>query len=53
MKAGKRPTLRQKKLLKKARLNAENWLVAKAPTGELHLIHRLNGKERVLKVNAV
>jgi hypothetical protein len=47
---GRNPTRRQKELIKKARLNAENWLVAKAPVGELHLMHRLSGKVRVLKV---
>jgi hypothetical protein len=50
---GRNPTRRQKELIKKARLNVENWLVAKAPTGELHLIHRLSGEERGFKVNAV
>lgn len=49
MKAGKRPTLRQKKLLKKARLNVDNWLVTKNLPDRLHIVNRLSGKERVLK----
>lgn len=52
MKAGKRPTLQQKKIIAKYRLNADNWLVTKAPPGELHIVHKLSGKERVLKVRA-
>ncbi len=32
MKHGKKPTLRQKKLMQAARLNYENWLVVKDTT---------------------
>ena len=45
---GKKPTLRQKKLIKSVGLNPENWLVAKSPPGELHLIHRHTGTKRVI-----
>lgn len=45
---GKRPTLRQKKAIAGMGLNPENWLIAKAPPGELHLIHRLTGTKKVI-----
>jgi len=45
---GKKPTLRQKKVIAAVRLNPENWLVAKAPPGELHLIHRHTGTKKVI-----
>jgi hypothetical protein len=50
MKQGKRPTRKQKLVLKAARLNPENWLVTKNLQGELHLVHRESGKERKLLV---
>ncbi|ALS27165.1 hypothetical protein IJ21_17640 [Paenibacillus sp. 32O-W] len=45
---GKRPTLKQKKTLKALNLNPDNWLIAKAPPGELHLIHRYTGAKRII-----
>jgi len=47
---GKNPTLKQKKAIAAVRLNPENWLVAKAPPGELHLIHRHTGTRKVIPV---
>lgn len=52
MKHGKRITLRQRKLIKAAGLNPDNWLVTKRLSNELHIVHKLNGKERVVKINA-
>ncbi len=49
MKHGKRLKRRHYELLKKAGLNPENWLITKDLQGEVHLSHRLTGKERVLK----
>lgn len=49
---GKRPTRRQKQLLKKAGLNYDNWLIEKAPPGELHLKHKDTGQRRILRVVA-
>ncbi|MHB8157400.1 MAG: DUF6906 family protein [Desulfocucumaceae bacterium] len=50
MKNGKRPTRRQKNLIADARLNPDNWLVAKNLPDCLHLEHRFSGRRRVLKV---
>jgi len=47
---GKKPTLRQKKAMQALRLNPDNWLVEKAPPGELHLIHRFTGTRKVIPV---
>lgn len=45
---GKKPTLRQKKTIAAIGLNPDNWLVAKAPPGELHLVHRYTGTKRII-----
>jgi hypothetical protein len=50
MKHGRRPTRRQKEIIKRARLNVDNWLVVKNLQGELHLENRVTGKTRILKV---
>lgn len=52
MKNGKRLLRRHKELLKKMRLNADNWLFIKDMPGELHLVHRLTDAVRVLKVGS-
>lgn len=48
MKHGKNPTKKQKIMLKESGLNPENWLVVKNTTGQLQLIHRTTGRQRVL-----
>lgn len=48
MKNGKRPTKNQKIAMKNAGLNADNWLVSKNITDELHLVHRNTGNKRVI-----
>lgn len=50
MKNGKRLKRRHKEILKKHGLNCDNWLYIKNPPGELHIVHRISGKVRVLKV---
>ena len=45
MKHGKRPSLKEKKLIatlkiKSRHLNPENWLVVKDTPAELHIIHK-------------
>ncbi|WP_299090392.1 hypothetical protein [uncultured Metabacillus sp.] len=52
MKQGKRPTRAQKKVLIKAGLNPNNWLIEKnlQHVNELHLIHRESGKLRIIAV---
>lgn len=52
MKNPKRPTRKQKQLLARRRLNPDEWLVTKTPPGELHLVHRYTGRERVLEMRA-
>ncbi|WP_420795395.1 DUF6906 family protein [Desulfofalx alkaliphila] len=47
---GKKPNLRQKRLIARARLNPNNWLVTKNPVGELYIQHRHTGSERVIKL---
>lgn len=48
--SGKRPTRRQKMIMAKWRLQPDNWLVVKdLPHGEMHVIHRVSGKERIIK----
>lgn len=49
MARGKKPTRKQKELIKKNRLNTDNWLVVKSPPGELHIIHRLTSSKRVIR----
>ena len=49
MKHGKNPTLRQKKLLAKCRLNPDNWLVVKDTPEIFEVVHRLSGKARALR----
>lgn len=48
MKNGKRPTRKQKILIKQRGLNPENWLVMKNLPKEMHIVHRVTGKTKVL-----
>ncbi|HJV46613.1 MAG TPA: hypothetical protein VJ824_12940 [Bacillota bacterium] len=48
MKNGKKPSRKQKEAIKFARLNPENWLITKALSDKLHLVHRESGRERVI-----
>lgn len=45
----KKPTRRQKELMRRRRLNCDNWYVVKNPPGELHLEHKHTGTRSVLK----
>jgi len=45
---GRRPTRKEKELLKKHNLNPNNWLVSKNPPGRLHIVHRGTGNKRVI-----
>lgn len=49
MKHGKNPTLKQKKLLKAARLNYENWLIIKDTAEEMLVQNRQTGKIRAIR----
>jgi len=48
---GRKPTKRQKALLRMRRLDPENWLVVKnlLHEGELHIRHRGSERERVIR----
>lgn len=50
---GRKPTRRQKALLRLRRLDPENWLVVKnlMHQGELHVRHRSSGRERIIRVS--
>lgn len=50
MKHGKNPTVKQRKQIQAARLNPENWLVAKVFSDRLILVHRHAGHSREIKV---
>lgn len=45
MKNGKKPTLRQKKIMKASGLVPENWLVVKDLDSELHVVNRVSLKK--------
>ncbi len=48
---GKRPTKKQKSLLRLRRLNPDAWTVTRnlLHVGELHVRNRESGRERILK----
>jgi len=48
----KTPTRRQRQVIKKYRLNSNNWLIQKNPPGELHIVHRISGSKRVIRYPA-
>lgn len=53
MKHGKRPTVRQKKLMAEKRLNPDNWLIVKDTPTEMHVVHRYSDKTvRVIRKEA-
>jgi hypothetical protein len=49
----KTPTRRQRQVIKKYRLNSDNWLIRKNPPGELYIVHRISGSKRVIRYPAV
>ncbi len=49
MKHGKKPTRKQKMLIKSARLNCENWLVVKDTAEELVIQNRQTDKTRTIR----
>ena len=48
MKHGKKPTVRQKKLMSEWHLNYENWLVVKDKPDEMIIVHRATGRTRTI-----
>ena len=49
MKNGKNPTVAQKKALKAAGLNADNWLISKDTPEIMVIIHRISGNVRMVR----
>lgn len=49
MKNGKNPTVAQKKALKAAGLNPENWLISKDTPESMLIIHRVSDKARTVR----
>lgn len=49
MKHGKKPTLRQKKLMQAARLNYEHWLVVKDTAMEMVIQNRDTDRVRMIR----
>lgn len=49
MKNGKRPNVRQSKLLQLVALDPKQWLICKDTPTEMEIIHRETGEVRTLK----
>lgn len=49
MKHGKKPTLKQKKLMKATRLNCDNWLVVKDTDKEMVIQNRDTDRVRTIR----
>lgn len=48
MKHGKKPTVEQKKLLKKWKLDPEVWLIVKNEPQRMEIVHRYGNTRRVI-----
>lgn len=48
MRQGKKPTVKQRRLLERFHLNWENWLVVREDAESITIRHRLSDKERTL-----
>lgn len=49
MKHGKRPTVRQLKLMRELGINNDSWLVERETKDELVIVHRLTDKTKVIR----
>lgn len=49
MKHGKKPTLKQKKLMQAARLNCDNWLVIRDTAEEMVIQNRATDRVRTIR----
>ena len=49
MKHGKKPTVKQKKLMRELGLNFDSYLVERETSDELVIVHRLTDKTKVIK----
>lgn len=50
VKQGKKPTNKQRDIIKNAGLKPENWLVVKNLQHELHIVNRSSNKQRIIFV---
>lgn len=50
MKHGKKPSLKQKKLIKDSGLNPDQWLVVKNLPGQLKIAHRETGQQKTINL---
>lgn len=50
LKQGKKPTNKQKAIIKQAGLRPDNWLVTKNLQHELHIVNRTSNKERIITI---
>lgn len=48
MKNGKKPTVRQKRLIAASGKNPADWLVCKDTTTEMHLVNRHTGTRKII-----
>lgn len=49
MKYGRRPTRRQREMIKQRRLDPHNWLIVKDTPTEMVIAHRVSGLVRVIR----
>ncbi len=50
MKHGRKPKMKQKIIIKNVGLNPDNWLIVKKLPGELWIVHKVSGKQRVINL---
>lgn len=50
MKHGKRPSLKQKNIIKGAGYNPDNWLIVKNLSDKLVIVHRESGKQKTINL---
>lgn len=48
MKNGKNPTLKQKKAIRAAGFEPNDWLIFKAEAHRLHIVHRTSGRTAII-----
>ena len=53
MKSGRRPSKKQKMTLAQLGENPEAWLIVKNLSSELHIVHRITGELKILKLEGV
>ena len=49
MKHGKKPTVRQAKILQAKRLDPDNWLIERETPEEMVIVHRYGNTKRIIR----